>query len=410
MKDLLENIIKTALFEAPTVRAKLKSLSSEDMTIARNKGAAFGYYVVVKGVKSVDRKTVDDAGQVNTTQNLYGSEKAVLNAVAGATMGSQETDKGVGVGGSSTFANGDYVYVAKINDIERKNVVQVWIMPNIYKIVADDEKKKSTAADKSGGVQTTSKVPVQKFTTLIGLSPMVTEKAYNEYVNKVNEIIPDSDLQILQIPDETDGSKKAADVVNTQTTTNQTPAVKTDTPKEITYPTPANFLPNGRLVYTTGPKDPYVYVYDTEKWLYTDKKSFEMRLNDPRATLNPWQIVKGGTDKLNALRSGKDINQQQDQSNQNNQTQDQGNQTQDQGNKKQEKKVGSTVTLKTGTVPLYYWKDNKMVSAGTVPISAPSKKGANDVKIAGIKTYNNNKYYYVQIGGKGYWVGATRFE
>lgn len=168
MRNLLETVIKAALIEAPVTRAKLRSMDAADLATARREGkAVFGYYAIVKGVSS---------------------EKALLNAVAGATMGSQDSETRVGVGATGPYANGNFIYLVQNDtDIARKNIVQVWIVPNILK---DIKKTQPTDSDIKDIVKTQTEpdTTVSNVGLMIGRSPMMTATSYNKRVDNASKI------------------------------------------------------------------------------------------------------------------------------------------------------------------------------------------------------------------------------
>jgi len=85
------------------------------------------------------------------------------------------------------------------------------------------------------------------------------------------------------------------------------PEVITTTSDVITYPNSMKFTDGVTYnVYTTGPTDPYVYIYDkkTRVWLYADKKQYEKSLTSTGDNVSFYTIPprnKKAYKKLNAL-------------------------------------------------------------------------------------------------------------
>lgn len=254
MKNLLENVIRTALFEAPTTKAKLRSMDAADFQVAKRAGAVFAYYAIVKGVKD---------------------ETALLNAVAGATLGSQDSDTRVGVGASGPYSNGKFIYVVNTDDIDRKNVAAVWIMPALPKPV-----NKDSGIPKSD-IQTEPEVIVPFSGLRIGRSEMISNKSYMKRAELA--LKNDGSIKVVdvsQMPANKTGLEKAIDKLPsrdkeepaavTTTATTATSTANTAT-QSITYPHNVD----GSKVYTMSDTDPYVYTKIGNTWKYTDKKAFE---------------------------------------------------------------------------------------------------------------------------------------
>ena len=85
------------------------------------------------------------------------------------------------------------------------------------------------------------------------------------------------------------------------------PEVIATTSDVITYPNSMKFTDGATYnVYTTGPTDPYVYIYDkkTRVWLYADKKQYEKSLTSTGDNVSFYTIPprnKKAYKKLNAL-------------------------------------------------------------------------------------------------------------
>ena len=90
MKNLLENVIRIALFESRTVGI-VKSVTPGELRAAQQDGAVWMYAVLTK-------RTAVPA--------------EIVNIVYGATLANSATDEGnrVAVGPGSKFSNGQFIY------------------------------------------------------------------------------------------------------------------------------------------------------------------------------------------------------------------------------------------------------------------------------------------------------------
>jgi hypothetical protein len=123
--------------------------------------------------------------------------------------------------------------------------------------------------------------------------------------------IPLNSLQVVNIRTAAKGDQRSFTVdfdapAKSEQTKSIAPEVIDTTSDAITYPNSMKFSDGVTYnVYTTGPTDPYVYIYDkkTRVWLYADKKQYEKSLttgdNVSFKTIPPKN--KKAYEKLNAL-------------------------------------------------------------------------------------------------------------
>jgi hypothetical protein len=245
MKNLLENVIRTFLFEDRIV-AKIKSLSQKDLQFARSKGAVWAYAVLVKG-----------------TENFNTAWKQV----AGVTISNTAVDSEnrIAVGPGSKFADGSYIYVVGgITDVNVKDaatatsasvattaekeanrkLIPVWIVPNPIK----SGQGTGLGQDASG---TSNKKSTYTVIYKIGQSEMVTASSYNQIIGS-GEIELKQDVKTVKVTD-----------MNNVTTTIET--VK-DALQQVKDAATNNYLP---------PTDPAAWKDDKYEW-YTDKGTGKM--------------------------------------------------------------------------------------------------------------------------------------
>ena len=147
MKNLLETVIRTVLFEQRGVgKIQRIALSQSEMQQAKASGAVFAYKVITR----------------NAT-----TDKARLDLIKGATLASINSDESrTAVGASSQFANGKYVYVVDpaVGDGKRQ-VSLVRIFPVLPETI---DKVKTDASDQN----------VVVIANRIGKSRMMTLQGY----------------------------------------------------------------------------------------------------------------------------------------------------------------------------------------------------------------------------------------
>ena len=418
MKNLLETVIRTALFEARTVGI-VKSVTQNELRAAQGNKTVWLYAVLTK------RTSVP---------------AEVVNIVYGATIANTSTDEGnrVAVGPGSKFSNGEFIYVvgnpAEIGDNDRRQLIPVSIVNR-------------------------NNIEVTNAKMMVGKSPMLVQAEYDVLKAK-NPTLPDTSGNNVQTTGQQIATvvATAAEKLGIAGKPNETPAAATTqkkpwegqpSPQQAGYPYkwyngqnsfnkgPETLWTGWQMVYTMSPTDEWVYwrlLDDPDKqWNAFKKSEFESTLwNKGWETAidqstsyrelgkKAAQIVEAkfgygesdeGKYKTSAVPgSGKtnndfSINQNQTQ----NQTQ---NQDQTADDVKDEIPTWPKVRLKTGTTTAYNWykNDNKMVKAGELTIPKPSKVGANNVTVTDKKTVNNVKYYYTKIQGTGVWIKANNTE
>jgi hypothetical protein len=299
MKNLLENIIKSVLFEQRTV-GKIRSLSASDLQAARKTGAIWAYAVLVKGTNNPED---------------------ILNLVEAATLAStgEDTESRVAIGKNGKFADGNYYYVVSMPTDKNRQLVLVRIVDKL--------------------IEPKSPVPIDFSIDLtaihrIGRSRMVTETSYNDLVSAYNNSGTTNytpiEPMVIKTPVE-----KIKDLINpepevstTTSTTNTDSKTDDDSENEIkTIVYPYNWTAkNGTYtVYTMSATDPYVYVKAANKWYYLLKTDFESNYTDSakietlvkplnaagikkvEATFKKSNVINTGTDTKPELPSNKKL-------------------------------------------------------------------------------------------------------
>jgi len=207
MKNLLENVIRTFLFEDRIV-SKIKSLSQRDLQTAFAAGAAWAYGVLIKG---------------NIT-----STAAMLNAVHGVTSATSAVDDDenhlVAIGPNSRFAESEkFIYVVDdmIKDIpidfkdkDKRRLITVWIVPNPFK--DESISTKSTDSDVNldpelkGKTEKETKAPIM-YEKRIGNARIMLRTTYNK-LEKSRELKSDVPVTDLSNMDNTSIKDVANDI------------------------------------------------------------------------------------------------------------------------------------------------------------------------------------------------------
>jgi hypothetical protein len=372
--DILETIIRGVLLENAT-KAKLRSMDAADFQIAKRAGAVFAYYAIVKGVSD---------------------EKTLLNAVAGATLGSQNTDTRVGVGGTSQYANGKFVYVVNTDDIQRKNVAAVWIMPALPTV-------NSTGSPDKSKVQTTKPVNVPQVGLKIGQSDMISKSAYMKRADtaktadptvQVADVsqMPENETKLQQLIDKgkdvlnIDGGKTADTSSTATATTTQAPGAQTGYPRDV----------EGVKVYTMSDTDDYVYAKINGSWKFIEKKSFEA---NPKLAVITKNLNPAGVKNVETKFGLSTV------SNQNqNQNQNQGGGGGNQGGLKKGAALNWNVK-ENSKIPRYYY-DTKLKKF--IKFKQTWVVGSTKPKYQ--STSKDGKYYLVDLAGDKVWIDRTHVK
>ena len=354
MKNLLENVIKAALFESRTVGI-VKSVTQNELRDAQGKGTVWLYAVLTK-------RTAVPA--------------EVLNIVYGATLANSSTDEGnrVAIGPGSKFSNGEFIYVvgmpAPIQDNDRRQLIPVSIV-------------------KRGKNQITN-------AKMIGKSPMLTQEEYDVERAKDQSLVDTSNNdakttgeQIQQVIDKglnalgIDGNKKD------EPTPTPTPA---DDKNKTTADPNVYAEKNGVKVYTMAPTDPYVYAKINGVWMYAKKADFDKQKDTVEySKIFTMRLNKAGIAKVEA-RFGLAAAAQgggKTQSGGGSGTQGGGTQgggTQTESGLVKGKMYGTDFTK----VGLYYFKDNQWMAAGEADVTK-----ADSFKF--IQTSSDSKYNLFQL-------------
>jgi hypothetical protein len=370
--DILETIIRGVLLEAPVTKAKLRSFSSAELLAAKRAtpvGAVFGYYAIVKGVAN---------------------DTALLNAVAGATMGSQDSDTRVGVGAAGPYANGKFLYVVNTDDVQRKNVAAVWIIPN----------------DPATGVKPTTALK-------IGQSPMISKAEYvklsdaakaadpNAQVADVSQM-PENETRLQQLFD------KGKDIFTKDKEGEDDQKEKDQTVKDDSKPLATGYPRDveGVKVYTMADTDDYVYAKINGRWKFIEKTAFEA---NPKLAVITKKLNAAGIKNVETkfgLSSG---------NNNNNNNNGGDNPTPDpviQQDKIRTIQKGNYLewNRKAGTdVIIYNWNGSKFVQVKDNK-GNPQAWEIDDEKAMFIKEASNKKYFEVKLGGEYYFIDKRYFK
>lgn len=268
MKNILETVIKTALFESRTVGI-VKSVTQNELRAAQGKKFVWMYAVLTK-------RTAVPA--------------EVLDIVYGATISNSATDEGnrVAVGPGSKFSNGEFIYVvsepAEISDNDRRQLISVQIAPR-------------------GNAQVTN-------TRMIGKSPMLTQKEYDVARGK-NPTLPDnSGLEATTI------IQKGVTIVKQILGKDEKPEAAATPATPVTAPTTDPNVyreKNGVKVYTMAPTDPYVYAKINDVWMYAKKADFDrLEATTEYSKIFTTRLNKAGIAKVEAKFGLATANQNQD--------------------------------------------------------------------------------------------------
>ena len=224
MKNLLENVIRTFLFEARGV-AKIKSLSRKDLSDAMSGGAKWAYGVLLKNV-------------INDPKDKL----SVFNAVYAVTLANSAADEDnlIAVGPNSKFATtGNYTYVIKdkigeetvekdgvktvqnvynkFSEKDRRYMAVILIYPgDITKLqVPIDEPIKNISNDKGtpekGKTEKDIKVPVAPI-KMVGKVPIMWESEYLKKLEEAKKANPTND-ELKKI--DTDSISDASTIIDT---------------------------------------------------------------------------------------------------------------------------------------------------------------------------------------------------
>ena len=377
MKNLLENIIKTVLFEDRVV-GKVSSLPMKEFDAAIAAGAVFAFEVSSKGVTKPSE---------------------VLNNVVGS-ISSNPT-----VGASSKYSNGKYFYIVSdpIQNDKRQKIV-VWVYPNSSKYgtfdtlrqnyakmgMPEPETNTSTQSIDQPDIKKTQDTkevsvkfnPAYMAVKYIGQSPIMNRAVYERILKDLKQAdaeIKGVDTDALQSKEniifnkgseETVTEPESGSEVNTVVTPTPTPV--TPTPSAVTNPTAeqlklakdyrtwANSTPELKSKY--GKTSPYdldatsskPYNTNFEKSYAVGKADFDKRTP---GTITPPAVGR---------------------------------------------KKGDVITLKPGTVTLYY-KNSDGTYKKAASIVAGNDLSKNKVTINDVSGDN----YYITISGKSYWINKS---
>jgi hypothetical protein len=251
---ILEQIIRQVLLEAES--GVLKLASKKQFAKAMAAGAKFAYAVKTKG-------TSDPQKIKMLVVNMSGFSSPVPGTVTSdEAQESAKTLTYVGPGGP--YANKKYIYVMSQPESDKRQLINVWIMPKpaeFSRVFGTDEPAAKKSGEKEKSLQA---VTVVKSSYNIGDARLLTVKEYNVIAQQVG-------VKQLQIESEKD--------LDTATIR----------PKQVNYPYQWETQGETIDVYTIpeelnkNTKDTYVYIQGrSKKWLQYPKLRFETFLSgDP---------------------------------------------------------------------------------------------------------------------------------
>jgi len=382
MSLILEQIIRHILLEQRTV-AKIKQISNKEWATAKAAGAVHAYAVKVKGTS-------------NSAEIKELVQAATLASVGG------ETDDSVSVGGSSKYATEKYEYVMSDPKSEKRQRINVWIMPALAHTSKDDEDGFTVTANKQFRIG-------QSVLTLSILS-LVSE--YNERAElfkkpKINNLKTSEDT-------EEDQSKKS-DPNSTTGQDTDNPFLKKSEPadatKKITYPYEWETKERGLVdVYTLNDADTNVYTFNDkdQKWYQMNKTEFEQRYNTGKEiTTEIFEVSDPDLiAKLNKLANIEPIDSQNKEKLPVTEPEKKKNTPTEPENKKtppKEKTYKSGDKIKLNSTKVYQYKN------GTFEHIQDYKTDSSVIKY--ISKSKNGKYAYVEFpGSKKYWVPVSSIK
>lgn len=261
MSAILEQIIRQVLLEAET--AILKLASKKQFAKAKSAGAAFAYAVKIKGTNSPFKIKALVAGVSDTSRPDPGQTDFEKQEA-------EKTSTFVGKGGQ--YANTKYIYVMSQPQADKRQIINVWIMPypSLFNKVSGDDittdpgKKKSDEKSKVLRNVTTTVEAAYK----IGDAKLLTVKEYNN----IAKLVGVSQLQI-----ESENDIDTTSII----------------PKSVTYPYRWEITGDTIDVYTipeelnNNVKDPLVYIkHRLRGWQQYSKFRFETFLSGGGAQPN----------------------------------------------------------------------------------------------------------------------------
>lgn len=242
MNNILEHIIKSVLLEDRIVAKTGDRLNNKEYADAKAAGAKHTFTVLVKGTSS--------AAQILD---------AAVRAISKSQQG--ESEKRIGVGEQSQFANGQFVYViSNPQSKERQNlIVSIFSNPGIPR--KNDVGKKDSEKKPEPEVKTTDTTDIKKTQDTkeitvkaplkiryIGQSPLLTVSQYEQQLKSLN---------------------KSTDAIT---------VLKTITPEQEsinTYPLLWKDITNVTWMVYTLPSDKFVYIKTGNSWFSCKKTKFE---------------------------------------------------------------------------------------------------------------------------------------
>ena len=375
MSLILEQIIRHILLEQRTV-AKIKQISNKEWAAAKAAGAVHAYAVKVKG-----------------TSNSAEIKELVLAATLASVGG--ETDDSVSVGQTSKYATDKYVYVMSNPKSEKRQRINVWIIPKPIKPITTD--------DGDG-------IVVQGYSTnKIGRAHLLTVDEYNKYYPKA----PITNLKTSEDTEEDQSKKSDPNSTTGQDTDN--PFLKKSEPvdatKKITYPYEWKTKYRGFVdVYTLNDADTNVYTFDDEdqKWYQMNKTEFEQQHNTGKEiTTEIFEVSDPDLiAKLNKLANIEPIDSQNKEKLQVTEPEKKKNTPTEPEIKKtppKEKTYKSGDKIKLNSTKVYQYKN------GTFEHIQDYKTDSSVIKY--ISKSKNGKYAYVEFpGSKKYWVPVSSIK
>jgi len=271
MKNIMiERIIKQFLFEQRRYTAVVKAAPIASTTKSVGAGAVYAFFVRFRFKPG--------AGVIPTEKQLY---KEL------ATIISENTE----VGKSSKYANGKYVYVVsnRLKESDNRLLFNVWIYTeDVYNSMYASSVNSVSGEDDRDNIVIETTTPYHIGSSKMQLVGEITAKNINNptpealklqklaktiNTTPVSQETPDLGSNVKMnpkdLPIETPGGEVLGDE---EEVLGDNDVIKKTTDDKIEYPYTTK---EGKVIYTTGPTDDWVYIYANNIWYGMKKPEFE---------------------------------------------------------------------------------------------------------------------------------------
>lgn len=265
---MLERIIKQFLFEQRRYTAVVKAAPITSTTKSVGAGATYAFFVRFRFKPG--------PGVIPTETQLYKELATVI---------SENSE----VGKSSKYANGKYIYVVsnRLKESDNRLLFNIWIYTvEMYNSMYASSAERDEFDPETIVIYTTSPyhigksrmIPVSSITskTINNLTPeavKLQKLAKTINTTPVSQETPDLGsnvkMNLKDLPIETPGDEVLG---NDEEVLGDDDVIKKTTDDKIEYPYTAK---EGKVIYTTGPTDDWVYTYANNIWYGMKKPEFE---------------------------------------------------------------------------------------------------------------------------------------